>query len=534
MNYVGADLVLSADAISFLRNNGMDFGKWMSSGLSFADSRRFEWLQKRLTDSLAVKSSIDDGKGMVLTRESDLAFGKRNIDGLENFIENTELTEYVFEDTNSYLRRYLYDTVERRFPQLTMKKNSEGKLCALKLDLAQSNEHKENVEREARERFETDAGFRLVFDDLVAAKKPLIGHNLCFDLLFMLRWLDGPLPQTFSELKDHLHGMFPTVYDTKYLAASGIMGDAFTSMSTSLSDVYKRFVGDISDGAVAAGGESEMVGGDANVAPTVVACPIQTAVGFPDFLNPSSEDAKQFHNAGYDAFCTGCVFARQSSTLDSITPVSLSPDDEGMEAVVWRTSANNMLFMMRSLYHMSLTPGNIDGLIKVKGIIFNVSGFAKYTKTDDVLTVFSTALGSESVGIDVIWVDDNSLFVVISSAVANKFCLDHGHLDVAISSDGGLSDENASLALTTSIEEQLEVVCERERAATMSVVSPVPEGSEKTTTDVEVVPWRVEFYSTYLAEKLDLETKIKRSAEEVDESGCDNVTPRRSKRAKVV
>ena len=26
----GADLILSADAITFLRNNGMDFGKWMT------------------------------------------------------------------------------------------------------------------------------------------------------------------------------------------------------------------------------------------------------------------------------------------------------------------------------------------------------------------------------------------------------------------------------------------------------------------------------------------------------------------------
>lgn len=105
----GADLVLSADSIAFLRGNNMDFGKWMSSGLSFVDSRGQEFKSKKLADSIAVKPLEDDGKGMVLTRESDIAFGKRNIDGLSEFLGNDALVEYQFEDTNSYLRRYLYD-----------------------------------------------------------------------------------------------------------------------------------------------------------------------------------------------------------------------------------------------------------------------------------------------------------------------------------------------------------------------------------------------------------------------------------------
>ena len=204
------------------------------SGVSFVDNKRLEWLRKRLADSAPVKPVEDDGKGMVLSRESDIAFGKRNMDGLEQFMSNDELEEYIFEDTNSYLRRYLYDTVERRYPSLTMRKNAEGKLCACKLDAAAAAVHKEKVEAEAKKKFYCEAGIRLVFDELVAAKKPLIGHNLFFDLLFLLKWVCGPLPESFTELKELLGELFPTIYDAKYVAASAVMGPLLTSTSTTL------------------------------------------------------------------------------------------------------------------------------------------------------------------------------------------------------------------------------------------------------------------------------------------------------------
>jgi hypothetical protein len=336
---------------------------------------------------------------------------------------------------------------------------------------------------------------------LVAAKKPLIGHNLFFDLLFMLRWLDGPLSQSFTELKERLSGMFPYIYDTKYLGASGIMGESHTSMSTTLSDVYKRFIGDIvstsASASAAEGAEgAEGVTPDTNA---VVACNITTAPGFPEFLNPLSEDAKQFHNAGYDAFCTGCVFARQASTLDGMAAPAGDMELAPAQGGGWREEANNMLFMMRSLYHMTLTPGDVDGVMKVKGTLFNVSGFAKFTKTDDLLTVFSKAFGSETpAGIDVIWADDNSVYVAVSDAIMTSFC--------SASGITGIATDEAVAAMHASIAEQLGPVCEREQAsataAAAALAAAVGEGAE-TPEALTLSPWRVVLFSTYLAEKLE-------------------------------
>lgn len=413
-----------------------------------------EWLLSRLNDSLP---TVDVGKGMVLNKESDIAFAKRNIDGLKEFLDNESLLEYTFEDTNGYLRRYLYDTVERRFPSLTMKKNAEGKLCAYKLDQAASLEHKLKAAEEAKARFEADAGFRLVFDALVEAKKPLVGHNLFFDLLFMLRWLDCPLPKNFSELKDKLHSMFPTIYDTKYLAASGILGEALTSMSTTLGDVYKLMMSD-------------------PLAPDVVAEPISTAEGFPAFLDPAGdESARQFHNAGYDAFCTGCVFAREASTLDRLAAGS------------WRESSNKMLFMMRSMYHMSLIPGASDGPIKVNGFLYNVTGFAKETKTGNIHEVFSKAFDCEVSSIEVIWVDDNSFFVVVSPSACKNLCERNGI--------GDSTSSDASTLYALRIAEQTNPFHEKAKAETAAA-------EEVGAVVSEPRPWVVLPYAEYLSNKV--------------------------------
>ena len=67
--------------------------------------------------------------------------------------------------------------------------------------------------------FEKSLGFRRVFNDLVACKKPMVGHNLLIDLLFMMRWLDADLPSNIADFRTRLHDMMPSIYDTKFIAS---------------------------------------------------------------------------------------------------------------------------------------------------------------------------------------------------------------------------------------------------------------------------------------------------------------------------
>ena len=85
-----------------------------------------------------------------------------------------------------------------------------------------------------------EMGFRLIFNDLVNCHKPLVGHNCMYDIMFLLRWLDkGPLETELSLFKFKIHDLFPYIFDTKYIAESGLIkGQNYDR--TSLSDLYSQ------------------------------------------------------------------------------------------------------------------------------------------------------------------------------------------------------------------------------------------------------------------------------------------------------
>ena len=85
-----------------------------------------------------------------------------------------------------------------------------------------------------------EMGFRLIFNDLVRCHKPLVGHNCMYDIMFLLRWLDkGPLEAELSMFKSKIHDLLPCIYDTKYIAESGLINGQNYDR-TSLSDLYSQ------------------------------------------------------------------------------------------------------------------------------------------------------------------------------------------------------------------------------------------------------------------------------------------------------
>ena len=77
--------------------------------------------------------------------------------------------------------------------------------------------------------YESEMGFSLVADLLVKAKKPLIGHNMIYDILYLYNQFFDKLPETYEKFiekvklvsfyKDNQwYELFPFVFDTKVLA----------------------------------------------------------------------------------------------------------------------------------------------------------------------------------------------------------------------------------------------------------------------------------------------------------------------------
>ena len=65
-----------------------------------------------------------------------------------------------------------------------------------------------------------ELGFTRVIEILSSAKKPIIGHNMLFDVAFIYEQFVAPLPGSYTEFATLWKNHFPLVYDTKTLAVS--------------------------------------------------------------------------------------------------------------------------------------------------------------------------------------------------------------------------------------------------------------------------------------------------------------------------
>ncbi|XP_078093180.1 poly(A)-specific ribonuclease PNLDC1-like [Mustelus asterias] len=65
---------------------------------------------------------------------------------------------------------------------------------------------------------EAALGFTQVFRDLVGANKPLVGHNMLLDLMYIHDKFYRSLPESFAEFKANIHKLFPSVFDTKHIS----------------------------------------------------------------------------------------------------------------------------------------------------------------------------------------------------------------------------------------------------------------------------------------------------------------------------
>lgn len=148
-----------------------------------------------------------------------------------------------------------------------------------------------------------------------------------YDLMFLMRWLDrGPLEGELSTFKEKLHELFPFKYDTKYIAESGLVnGQKYDR--TSLADLYAQMKESLAWSTfppttlTPTSHTADKV--DSLAADTHPLPPISFTFSpdTPNFNPTSSLIAdgssgvvavkEQFHDAGWDAYCTGLIFAAQ-------------------------------------------------------------------------------------------------------------------------------------------------------------------------------------------------------------------------------
>jgi len=206
----------------------------------------------------------------------------------------------------------------------------------------------DNEERLKRESLDGDilkdktlmflSGFSRVFDALAERQKPVVGHNLFMDLLFMHEKFYRPLPVKLMEFKKNMNRLFPAIFDTKNMIhreKRRLEDDlGFNFQTTSLSELFDIF--DTSKGRFGA-----------------LYSPQVTFAGAGKYTD---KDNRIPHEAGYDSFLAGYVFIRLAHL---ITTRDVKATEAGPVRFAWyihslRSFSNNVNIIRGSIDHLSL------------------------------------------------------------------------------------------------------------------------------------------------------------------------------------
>ncbi|XP_050140245.1 poly(A)-specific ribonuclease PARN-like isoform X1 [Malus sylvestris] len=162
-------------------------------------------------------------------------------------------------------------------------------------------EVKDEHRREAEVKVQAAVGFRHVIDLLSSEQKLIVGHNCFLDIAHVYSKFLGPLPSTAEEFVSTVNKYFPHVIDTKVLLnTDDVLQQRMKKSRTSLSSAFALLCPQIALGKKSTDSEVQM---SVNVEVQV------------DDLRSSNWNSGAKHEAGYDAFMTGCVFAQTCSHL---------------------------------------------------------------------------------------------------------------------------------------------------------------------------------------------------------------------------
>ncbi|XP_059282126.1 poly(A)-specific ribonuclease PARN isoform X1 [Lycium ferocissimum] len=162
-------------------------------------------------------------------------------------------------------------------------------------------EVKDGLHKEAELKVKSAVGFRHIIDLLSSERKLIVGHNCFLDMAHIYSKFIGPLPSTAEDYVSSIQKYFPFIIDTKILLnANGVFQKMVNKSSTSLSKAFVSICPQIALGVKTSGLADR----------PCVEVEVQV-----DEKRSSNWNSGAKHEAGYDAFMTGCIFAQACNHL---------------------------------------------------------------------------------------------------------------------------------------------------------------------------------------------------------------------------
>ncbi|KAG5546723.1 hypothetical protein RHGRI_018785 [Rhododendron griersonianum] len=273
-------------------------------------------------------------------------------------------------------------------------------------------EVKDGLHKEAEMKIKAAVGFRHVIDLLSSEQKLIVGHNCFLDIAHIYSKFLGPLPSTAEEYVSSVNKYFPYIIDTKILLNANDMHLPLKKKSsTSLSRAFSLLCPEIA---------SSVQGPGLGLKPRVK---VEVQVDDMRSLNWNS-GAK--HEAGYDAFMTGCVFAQACSNLGYDfklhSPSTNLANDEKLQKhinLLYLSWINGDIIDLRTGKRTAESAYSNNLKIQYPRIVFQnialIWGFLPKIKAREIRECITKVFGLNSVS-SVYHLDETAVFVQFSKA----------------------------------------------------------------------------------------------------------------------
>ncbi|XP_046744638.1 pre-piRNA 3'-exonuclease trimmer-like [Diprion similis] len=280
----GRDTVFEwrASAIEFLCSHKFDFNKLAYDGISYLNEEEEQELRRRVADNILLRNI----ERSVSYMEEDKL--KESYNRVAEWLKTSNVGEPMSLDAASPMLEYLMQKELRtRYPQIWTEPR-HGKIILQRVDKEMRTILEEKEDNKLEETLVNSyLGFSDIFKLIVSLKKPIVGHNVLLDLMFMHQQFYMPLPDKYNTFKNNIHRLFPTIYDTKHLSfeLKRLVQKKNLWESNGLATLYNYFKEN----------RSQML---ALNSPQISLCDEQ------------SSETGRFHEAGWDSYCAGYCFIK--------------------------------------------------------------------------------------------------------------------------------------------------------------------------------------------------------------------------------
>ncbi|CAH9107835.1 unnamed protein product [Cuscuta epithymum] len=337
------EFLCQTTSLDFLAKYQFDFNTCLSEGISYLSRIQETAALKRLSsvcldDSSESLSGSKKDEDFQFSRMVDVLFAERMKikirewrDGLLHDSNNSSIfpqtsdnpdqrfqtiffktrPAFVLNGFTSHQKKLIQMVTEKHFNDLAfVRVTDEETLCQRQLVVyTDSNEDRDLLMKEvkdcllneAKRKVKSAVGFRKVIDLLSSEKKLVVGHNCFLDFAHIYGKFIGPLPWSAEEYASSLRNYFPYIMDTKVLLnANDTFRLSVKKSSTSLSNAFASLCPGIASG----------VKGPSLVDKLCVQVEVHV-----DEQRSLDWNSGAKHEAGYDAFMTGCIFAEACNRL---------------------------------------------------------------------------------------------------------------------------------------------------------------------------------------------------------------------------